>query len=82
VQAAQPYFRADWFTAPFSAPAGFALLVVLDGSGVVDGAAGELAVGRGDVALVPFAAGPWTLRGDARGVLCRPPAPDAPPAPR
>jgi mannose-6-phosphate isomerase len=79
---ADPYFRADWSSGEIDVPAGFSVLVVLDGSGTITSGAADLAVSRGDVALVPFAAGPWTLRGEARGVLCRPPAPDAPPAPR
>jgi mannose-6-phosphate isomerase len=79
---ADPYFRADWSSGSIEVRAGFAVLVVLDGSGTVTSTSGDLAVSRGDVAVVPFAAGPWTLAGDARAVLCRPPAPDAPPAPR
>jgi mannose-6-phosphate isomerase len=79
---ADPYFRADWSSGSIEVPAGFSVLVVLDGSGTIASGADDLAVSRGDVALVPFAAGDWTLRGDARAVLCRPPAPDAPAAPR
>jgi mannose-6-phosphate isomerase len=79
---ADPYFRADWSSGDVEVPAGFSVLVVLDGSGTITSGADDLAVSRGDVALVPFAAGDWALRGDARAVLCRPPSPDAPPAPR
>ena len=83
---AAPYFRADPLdaaAAPVDVPAGFAVLVVLAGTG--DLAAEEappLAIRRGDVALVPWAAGSWSVTGDVTGLLCRPPAPDAPPAPR
>jgi mannose-6-phosphate isomerase len=82
---ADPYFRAHWVhpgQGPVEVEAGFAVLVVLDGEGEVatsDGA--SLPVRRGDLALVPHAAGSWTLTG-ASGVLCRPPAPGAPPPPR
>jgi mannose-6-phosphate isomerase len=64
-------------------PAGFAVLVVLHGAGdlgTADG--GALDVTRGDVALVPWCAGSWDLDGAVGGILCRPPAPDAPAAPR
>jgi mannose-6-phosphate isomerase len=83
--AARPYFRADWVAAPenpLTVAAGFAVFVVLDGSGAVRAASDSLDLRRGDVALVPYAAGPWTLDGVVAGLLCRPPAPDAPEAPR
>ena len=84
VAAAEPYFRAEWISgdAQVTVPAGFAVVVVLEGDGRVSSEAGDLDVRRGDVALVPHAAGRWELHGGLRGVLCRPPAPDAPPAPR
>jgi len=84
-EAALPYFRADWVAAPenpFAVAAGFSVLVVLDGSGTVRAASESLDVRRGDVALVYYAAGRWTLDGVVAGLLCRPPAPDAPEAPR
>jgi mannose-6-phosphate isomerase len=84
VEAAEPYFRADWFSPgpQIAAPAGFAVLVVLDGDGRLNSGVGDLDVHRGDVALVPHCAGRWELSGEVRGVVCRPPASDAPPAPR
>ena len=83
---ADAYFRAHRFDAsdgPVSVDAGFAIVVVLGGEGVLSSPAGSMQVTRGDVALVPFAAGEYTLHsgghGDALvGVICRPPAPDAP----
>jgi mannose-6-phosphate isomerase len=84
--AAAAYFRADELVAmgtPVSVEAGFAVLVVLSGGGVLAPADGDdLPVRRGDAVVVPWAAGPWSVDGDVRGMLCRPPAPDAPPAPR
>jgi mannose-6-phosphate isomerase len=83
---AAPYFRAHWVSAAQGAvqvEAGFAVLVVLDGRGrltTTDG--GSIEVGRGDLVLLPWSAGDWTLGGTARGLVCRPPAPDAPAAPR
>ncbi|WP_088320747.1 class I mannose-6-phosphate isomerase [Kineosporia sp. R_H_3] len=93
---AEPYFRAHHVDATGSpdgdagcvdVPAGLAVLLVLDGAGRVDTTdGGGLAVERGDAVLVPWCAGDWTLTasaaGSVRGVLCRPPAPDAPEAPR
>lgn len=90
VDAALPYFRAHHVEAgpaDVEVPAGFAVLLVLSGAGTVDTTdGGSLAVARGDAVLVPWCAGDWTLSaadgGAVRGVLTRPPAPDAPPAPR
>jgi mannose-6-phosphate isomerase class I len=67
---------------PFAVAAGFSVFVVLDGSGTVRTASDSLDVRRGDVALVPYASGPWRLDGVVAGLLCRPPAPNAPDAPR
>jgi hypothetical protein len=39
-------------------------------------------VTRGDIAVVPWCAGSWSLHGQVGALLCRPPAPDAPRAPR
>ena len=92
--AADPYFRADHVAtvdtaggAPVQVAAGFAVLVVTGGAGELcttapgpDGSCTPLR--SGDVAVVPWCAGDWTLTGRLDGVLCRPPAPDAPQAPR
>ena len=82
---ADGYFRAHRFDTskgPVVVPAGFSIIVVLEGDGVLVTSAGSMEVARGDVALVPFAAGDVTLhdRTGARmtGVVCRPPAVDAP----
>jgi mannose-6-phosphate isomerase len=62
------------------------VLVVLEGIGrLCSEQGGELALRRGDTAVVPFAAGPSTLHGDLVAIRCRPPHPSvlpaAPPAP-
>jgi mannose-6-phosphate isomerase len=82
---AEPYFRAHRVTGtgPVRVEAGLSVLVVLDGAGELapqDGAA--LPLRRGDAVLVPWAAGPWAVTGEVDALLCRPPAPDAPPVPR
>lgn len=80
--AADAYFRAHRFDAsdgPVSVDAGFGIVVVLRGRGILSSETGSLEVARGDVALVPFGAGEYALHGDGvAGVVCRPPAPDAP----
>jgi mannose-6-phosphate isomerase len=88
--AADAYFRAHRFDSsagPVAVEAGFAVVVVLAGTGVLTTADGAMEVTKGDVVLVPFAAGDYTLHGTVgnaalTGVVCRPPAPDAPRDPR
>jgi len=82
---ADSYFRAhriDTSAGPVEVEAGFSVVLVLEGSGVIHSDAASLEVVRGDVALIPFAAGTWNLHGDVRAVACRPPAPDSPANPR
>jgi mannose-6-phosphate isomerase len=50
-------------------PAGFAVVVVLEGAGTLAG----LDVTRGDALLVPHAAGPVRADGDLVAIACRPP---------
>lgn len=75
--AADPFFRVD-LAAPspgetVTVAPGFAVLVVLDGRGVLGWAGSETqAVEGGQVYAVPYALGDWTLQGDARVVVCRP----------
>ena len=88
--AADAYFRAHRFDAsggPVSVDPGFSVVLVLGGRGVLSTSGGALEVARGDVALVPYGAGEYTLHSDGHdgalaGVVCRPPAPDAPADPR
>lgn len=78
---ADPYFRAqriDTSAGPVAVDAGFAIVLVTHGRGVLHTDEASFEVSRGDVALVPFAAGAWNLHGEAVAVACRPPAPDAP----
>lgn len=77
--AADPYFRADLVRPATGAtvPAGFAVVVVLDGAGTLAGADGEsVAIRSGDVLVVPHAAGDVTVTGEVGTVWSRPPAPD------
>jgi len=77
--AADPYFRADLVrpTASATVPAGFGVVVVLDGAGALTGANGEaVPVKAGDVLVVPHGAGEMTVTGGLGAVWSRPPAPD------
>jgi mannose-6-phosphate isomerase len=53
----------------------FAVLIVLEGEGELQTAAGTLLVQRGMTVLVPHAAGPAELRGELEALRCLPPAP-------
>lgn len=74
-EAADPYFRLDLLAPPpgeeTGLPAGFAVLVVLSGTGVIEGA-DAVPVGGGQSFVVPAAFGSWRLVGDARVLAARP----------
>ena len=75
---ADSFFRADLVISGGDAAVGtgFAVLVVLDGSGeVVVDSAPPLPVSSGATVLLPYGAGPARLTGDAVLVACRPPVP-------
>lgn len=79
-EAADPFFRVD-LAAPagddvVAVPHGFAVLVVIEGHGVIGWTGGvELQpIDRGEVYAVPDALGDWGLSGPARVVVCRPSA--------
>ena len=79
---ADPYFRAQRLqpgTAAAELEPSFAVLVVVDGDGVLRTEHGdELGLRRGTTALVPHAAGSTTVEGAVHAVRCLPPRPDAP----
>lgn len=68
---AASFFRAESVRGGARLSADFALLIVLDGAGRLDG----LQVGRGDTVLVPYSAGPLQLEGDLHAIRCLPPGP-------
>lgn len=76
VSAADAFFRIDRVAADGDAhlPAGYGVLVVLDGSGELHGAADTVLVARGSIVLIPHGSGEHVLTGTVRGVVCRPPA--------
>jgi mannose-6-phosphate isomerase len=70
---AAPYFRMEMLSARGAVPAGFAVAVVLAGSGTLTSAHGApLDVTAGQTLVVPAASGDWHVDGDARLLVCRP----------
>ena len=67
------YFRAHLAPGSGDLPAGFAIVLVLDGSGEIAFAnAPTMAITKGDAVVIPFAAGAYSLIG-ANAIICRPP---------
>nr|WP_246214836.1 class I mannose-6-phosphate isomerase [Modestobacter muralis] len=73
--AAGSFFRVDRAAGGAEFGAGFAVVVVTDGTGVLSSAAADLQVAVGDTVLVPAAAGAVVLGGGLTALVCRPPAP-------
>lgn len=67
------YFRAHLAPGTGDFPAGFAVALVLDGSGSITFAnAPEMAITKGDAVVIPYSAGAFTFSG-ANAIVCRPP---------
>ncbi len=78
---ADPYFRAQRINAhsePVPIDAGFAIVLILEGSGSLTARDDVIDVSRGDVVIVPHAVGDWICGAGLVAVACRPPAPNAP----
>jgi mannose-6-phosphate isomerase len=76
---ADPYFRADLVRPEAAAimPAGFGVVVVIDGSGTLTGTDGSaVEISRGDVLAVPHSSGDVEVTGEVGLVWSRPPAPE------
>ncbi|MGA0208324.1 MAG: class I mannose-6-phosphate isomerase [Candidatus Nanopelagicales bacterium] len=82
--AADPYFRLHRLTGSTgeSMAAGFSIVLITGGRGDLAFGNHGQEVARGDAVLIPYAAGAWRLEGDVVAMVCRPPAADAPEAPR
>ena len=82
---ADPYFRLHRI-APQSegvqVEAGFAIAIAVNGRGVLSAGGSGHEITRGDALLMPHAAGDWSVSGDVTVMVCRPPDPRAPEAPR
>jgi mannose-6-phosphate isomerase len=72
---ADPFFRAEVASGEGDLGIGFAVLVVLAGSGELVTGTSAATVSAGQTLLLPYGAGPARLRGDAVVLACRPPAP-------
>lgn len=80
---ADPYFRLHRHAGSSEVvAAGFAIVIATEGRGVLTVGDHGREIARGDALLIPYAAGPWSLAGDVVAMVCRPPAADAPEAPR
>lgn len=67
------YFRAHLAPGSGDFPAGFAVALVLDGSGSISFTnAPEMAITKGDAVVIPHSAGALTFSG-ANAIVCRPP---------
>ena len=70
------YFRAHLAPASGDLPAGFAIVLVLDGDGeILFANAPKMSITKGDAVVIPFSAGPYSLSG-ANAIVCRPPLAD------
>ena len=72
--AADAFFRLHSGHRPVEA--GFAVVVIVDGTGrIVASDAPALEVRRGAAVVIPYAAGDWRVDGDATALISRPPRP-------
>jgi mannose-6-phosphate isomerase len=70
---AASFFRMELLTAGVAVPGGFAVAVVLSGTGSLTAADGEpVDVRRGKTVVIPAGCGQWRVDGDARLLVCRP----------
>lgn len=82
---ADPYFRLHRLSPGSTGvvvDAGFAIVLVTSGRGVLSMGGSGQEVARGDALLLAYSAGPWSLSGDVVAMLCRPPDAASPAAPR
>ncbi|HEY0536669.1 MAG TPA: class I mannose-6-phosphate isomerase [Actinoplanes sp.] len=75
--AADPYFRFDLAAPagaePIAVPHGFAVAIVLSGTGSLSWADnGKQELHRGEIHAIPDGLGDWSLQGSVRVALCRP----------
>jgi len=73
---ADPYFRAERIAGDAALDAGFSIVVVVGGEGVLVAGGAETELTRGVAVLIPHGAGETRVEG-AEAIRCRPPAPDA-----
>lgn len=72
--AADPFFRGQLIDGDRRLPAGFAILIVVSGTGTLAPSEGKpIALRRGDTILIPYGAGESSLTGGVRAIRCLPP---------
>lgn len=72
---ADQYFQMELIapkTAPVAAAQGFAVAIVIDGTGTMTGTDGHLDLAHGQVLAIPDSYGPWQIAGPVHLVVCRP----------
>ena len=71
---AQPFFQAQEIVATdvVELDAQYAVMIVLGGRGSLTTASSELQLSRGSTVLIPYSAGPTTLRGTLHAIRCLP----------
>jgi mannose-6-phosphate isomerase len=74
---AQPFFRVEWLRPDGTVllEPSWAILVAIDGKGLLATEDGELELTRGDTVLVPYGAGASELTGAVEAIRCLPPRP-------
>ena len=71
---ADPYFRAHAISSGVEIDPGFAVMLVLSGSGQLQSDNGDaIDLARGEALVIPHAVGKWQLTGDLRAWVARPP---------
>ena len=73
-QQAEPFFQADEIVVTDSTEfdAQYAVLIVVGGVGTLTTATSRLELSRGSTVLIPYSAGPTTLRGTLHAIRCLP----------
>jgi mannose-6-phosphate isomerase len=76
---AEPFFRAEWLrpSPAVELEPSFAIVVVVEGDGMLATDGGSLELAHGDTVLVPHAAGAGELGGDVEAIRFLPPRPGA-----
>jgi len=70
------FFRLDRVSAPTELPAGFAIVIALEGSMTLTTGNHKADLPTGSTTLVPFAAGSMRFSGDGQVLVARPPSPN------
>ncbi|KHL01496.1 class I mannose-6-phosphate isomerase [Sinomonas humi] len=72
---ADAWFRLDRVTRFAAFDAGYAVIIATDGSSMLRSSVGQLALSKGETAVVPASSGPLAVETDGSVLVARPPAP-------